>query len=101
MGRKDQFAEGCFMSKKRPENEDDWLLNAEVRTRIVEEKGRWVVSLVFVDTENPRRFLVNEIGNYRTKQLAEIYARSMKQTAEKDPRGTQKVKKRDYDSNNN
>ncbi len=89
------------MSAKRSDSGDDWLLNAEVRTRIVEEKGRWVVSLVFVDTENPKRFLINEIGDYRSKQLAEIYARNMKQTAEKDPRGTQKVKKRDYDSNNN
>ena len=89
------------MSQKRSDNEDDWLVNAEVQTRIEEEKGRWVVSLIFIDTQNPRRFLVNEIGDYRSKQLAEIYARNMKQTAEKDPRGTQKVKKRDYDSNNN
>ena len=89
------------MSQRRKQNEDDWLLDAEVQTQIVEEKGRWVVSLIFVDTKDPKRVLVNEIGDYRSKRLAEIYAQNMKQTAEKDPRGTQKVKKSDYDINHN
>jgi len=89
------------MNQKKREKEDDWLLDAEVRTRIVEEKGRWVVSLVFIDTKDPNRVLVNEIGDYRSQRLAEVYAQNMKLTAEKDPRGTQKVKRNDYDSNNN
>ncbi|PRX57479.1 hypothetical protein [Flagellimonas meridianipacifica] len=87
--------------KNKTDNNDDWLLDAEVQTRVVEEKGRWVVSLVFIDTKDPSRILVNEIADYRSKRLAEIAALNMKQTAEKDPRGTQKVKKDDYDINNN
>lgn len=81
--------------------EDAWLQDAEVQARIEEERGRWVVSLVFIDTKNPSRILVNEIADYRSKRLAEIHARSMQQTAAKDARGTQKVKKNDYDINNN
>ncbi|WP_435624268.1 hypothetical protein [Flagellimonas sp.] len=87
--------------KNKTDDNDDWLLDAEVQTRIVEEKGRWMVSLVFIDTKDPSRILVNEIADYRSKRLAEIAALNMKQTAEKDPRGTQKVKKDDYDINNN
>ena len=87
--------------KNGAKHNDDWLLDAEVQTRIVEEKGRWTVSLVFIDTKNPSRVLVNEIADYRSRRLAEIAALNMKQTAEKDARGTQKVKKDDYDINNN
>ena len=87
--------------KNQTEHNDDWLLDAEVQTRIVEEKGRWMVSLVFIDTNDPSRVLINEIADYRSKRLAEIAALNMKRTAEKDPRGTQKVKKDDYDINNN
>ncbi|MEM6893150.1 MAG: hypothetical protein AAF554_05620 [Bacteroidota bacterium] len=87
---------------KEKEKEDDaWLQDAEVQTRIEKERGRWVVSLVFIDTKNPSRILVNEIVDYRSKNLAEIHARNMQQTAAKDVRGTQKVKKDDYDINNN
>ena len=87
--------------KNQTEHNDDWLLDAEVQTRIVEEKGRWMVSLVFIDTKDPSRVLINEIADYRSKRLAEIAALNMKLTAEKDPRGIQKVKKDDYDINNN
>ncbi len=89
------------MTHKEDKDKDKWLLDAEVQTRIEEVKGRWVVSLVFIDTKDPKRVLINEIGEYRSKRLAEIYAQNMKQTAEKDPRGTQKVNKSDYDINHN
>ncbi|NKI30769.1 hypothetical protein [Croceivirga thetidis] len=82
-------------------DDDAWLQDAEVQTRIEEERGRWVVSLVFIDTNNPSRVLVNEIADYRSRRLAEIHARNMQLTAAKDTRGTQKVKKDDYDINNN
>jgi len=87
--------------KEHKEHTDDWLLDAEVQTRIVEEKGRWTVSLVFIDTKNPSRILVNEIADYRSKHLAEIAALNMKRTAEKDIRGTQRIHKDDYDINHN
>jgi len=86
---------------KRNDPKDAWLLDAEVRTKIEEIKGRWEVSLVFVNTTDPNQLLVRKIGDYRSKQLAEIYALNMQKTAAKDKRGTQKVDKSAYNFNNN
>jgi hypothetical protein len=86
---------------KRNDPKDAWLLDAEVRTKIEEIKGRWEVSLVFVNTKDPNQLLVRRIGDYRSKRLAEIYALNMQKTAAKDKRGTQKVDKSAYNFNNN
>ncbi|MFP2997263.1 hypothetical protein ABN763_15200 [Spongiivirga sp. MCCC 1A20706] len=86
---------------KRNNPDSKWLLDAEVQYRIEEVKGRWEVSLVFIDTHDPKHILIKYINSYRSKRLAEISANAMKQTAEKDKRGTQKVNKDDYNINNN
>jgi len=78
-----------------------WLLDAEVQYKVTPVKGRWEVSLLFINTKNPNQVLIQTIGDYRTERLAEIYGRSMQQTAAKDPRGTQKVDKDAYNINNN
>ena len=88
------------MSKKREEN-DAWLLDAAVETRITKVNGRWEVALVFIDTKDPNHILVRKIGDYQSEKLAKIYAENMKRTAAKDIRGTQKVPKDAYDINNN
>ena len=80
---------------------NDWLLDAEVQYKVTPVKGRWEVSLLFINTKNPNQVLVQTIGHYRSKRLAEIYGRNMQQTAATDPRGTQKVDKDAYDINNN
>jgi len=81
--------------------DDKWLLDAEVQYKVTPVKGRWEVSLIFINTKDPKQILVQTIGDYRTERLAEIYGRSMQQTAAKDPRGTQKVNKDAYDINDN
>tara|TARA_R110000765_G_scaffold13327_1_gene40054 strand:+ start:7051 stop:7308 length:258 start_codon:yes stop_codon:yes gene_type:complete len=78
-----------------------WLLDAEVQYKVTPVKGRWEVSLIFINTKDPNQVLIQTIGDYRSERLAEIYGRSMQQTAAKDPRGTQKVDKDAYDINNN
>jgi len=78
-----------------------WLLDAEVQYKVTPVKGRWEVSLLFINTKDPNQVLIQTIGDYRTERLAEIYGRSMQQTAAKDPRGTQKVDKDAYNINNN
>ena len=80
---------------------NDWLIDAEVQYKITPVKGRWEVSLLFINTKDPNQVLIQTIGDYRSERLAEIYGRSMQQTAAKDPRGTQKVDKDAYDINNN
>ena len=86
---------------KRNNPDDAWLLDSEVQTKIEEINGRWEVSLIFIDTKDPTHILVQKIGDYRSKRLAEIYARNMQNTAAKDARGTQKVNKDAYNSNKN
>ncbi|WP_425235481.1 hypothetical protein [Ulvibacterium sp.] len=85
------------MTNKR----NDWLIDAEVQYKVIPVKGRWEVSLIFINTKDPNQILVQTIGDYRTERLAEIYGRNMQQTAAKDPRGTQRVNKDAYDINNN
>ncbi len=80
---------------------NEWLLDAEVQYKVTPVKGRWEVSLLFINTKNPNQVLIQTIGDYRSERLAEIYGRSMQQTAAKDPRGTQKVDKDAYNINNN
>lgn len=82
-------------------SKNDWLLDAEVQYKVTPVKGRWEVSLIFINTHDPNEVLVQVIGDYRSERLAEIYGRNMQQTAAKDPRGTQKVHKNAYDINNN
>jgi hypothetical protein len=86
---------------KRNRPESKWLLDAEVQYKIDKHKGRWEVSLMFIDTKDPKHLLIKKIGDYRSKKLAEIYAKNMQKTAAKDFRGTQKVNKDDYHINNN
>ncbi len=85
----------------RNKPEDTWLLDAEVKYKIKEINSRWEVSLIFVDTKDPKHLLIKKIGDYRSQRLAEIYATNMMNTAAKDIRGTQKVNKDAYDINNN
>tara|TARA_R110000744_G_scaffold9421_4_gene30160 strand:+ start:13356 stop:13616 length:261 start_codon:yes stop_codon:yes gene_type:complete len=80
---------------------ENWLLDAEVQYTITPIKGRWEVSLIFINTKDPNQFLIQTIGDYRSERLAEICGRSMQQTAAKDPRGTQKVDKNAHDINKN
>lgn len=80
---------------------NNWLLDAEVQYKVTAVKGRWEVSLLFINTKDPKEFLIHTIGDYRSERLAEIYGRSMQQTAAKDPGGTKKVDKNAYHINNN
>lgn len=83
-------------------NDDSkWLLNAEVRYFIDEIKGRWQVSLLFIDTNNPKRFFIKTMGDYHSEKLAIVYAENITKTSAKDARGTQKVKIDAYDINDN
>jgi len=76
-------------------------LDSEVQYKVTPVKGRWEVSLIFINTKDPNQVLIKTIGDYRSERLAEIYGRSMQQTAAKDPRGSQKVDKDAYNINNN
>ncbi|MGB1444823.1 MAG: hypothetical protein ACPG7X_03325 [Flavobacteriaceae bacterium] len=86
---------------KRNNPESAWLLDAEVKTIIKEKRGRWEVCLKFTNTNNPRQFILHSINEYRTEKLAEIAARHIKQTAEKDTRGYPKTNPNEFNNNQN
>ena len=85
----------------RNHSKSAWLLNAEVQTKVEEVCGRWEVYLIFINTLNPKEFLVVPMGDYRTEKLANIYALYMQKTASKDFRGTKKIDKDAYNFNRN
>ncbi len=74
-----------------------WLANSEVRYQIQKVDGQWKVSLIFTDTVNPVRFLIRDIGSYRTEKLAHSSGSIMKTLASRDSRGTQKADEDAYD----
>lgn len=82
-------------------DDDAWLLDSEVQSKVEKVKGQWQVSLVFIDTKDPTHVLIREIASYRSEKLANISAKYMQQTAARDPRGTQKVNRDDYNFNIN
>jgi len=86
---------------KRNDPKEQWLQDAEVRAKVEAHKGRWTVSLIFVNTADPNQILIRQIGAYRSQKLAEIAANNMQKTAERDYRGTQKVASDAYPFNNN
>lgn len=86
---------------KKEEENNKWLMDAEVQYKVTPVKGRWEVSLIFINTKNPTQVLVQTIGDYRSQKLAEINGRYMQQTAAKDSRGSQKIDKDAYNINNN
>ncbi len=88
------------MSKKT-KDPDRWLINAEVRSRVTEVKGRWEVDLIFIDTSDPSHILVRSIADYHSERIALIYAEQMKLAAARDERGTQKVEENAYGINKN
>lgn len=89
------------MNTKKRDTEEAWLKDSAVHVDVFQYKGRWEVSLVFIDTRDPKHILVRRIADYNSERLANIYAEHMRRTAAKDERGTQKVNKDDYHINDN
>ncbi len=82
-------------------SDEKWLLDAEVNYRVEKENGRWLVSLIFIDTKDPTHFILKRISDYKSEKLAEIAAEIMMKSAARDKRGTQKVNRNDFDTNIN
>ncbi|MEO6347415.1 MAG: hypothetical protein ABIO60_05835 [Aquaticitalea sp.] len=89
------------MPTKKTDKEEQWLKDSAVHVDVFQYKGRWEVSLVFIDTKDPKHFLVRKIADYHSEKMANIYADNMRRTAAKDERGTQKVNHDDYHINDN
>jgi hypothetical protein len=70
---------------------DQWLHNTEVRYYILERRGRWYVTMIFIAVENPLRFFCRFIDHYESARKAENYAEIFQRSIRKDARGTLKT----------
>ena len=94
-GRQGQLSDlGCLQ-------EEAWLLDAAVRYHIALRRGRYWVSLVYIDTGNPFRIRIRQIDHYPTLRKAEQYAELLKRGVQRDQRGTLKVNTDAFDICNN
>lgn len=64
-----------------PEKQEQIFEDRYVRTEVVEERGQWVVYVEIGDSENSVKHRIN---SYHKKSLAEIAAKWIKRTAEKE-----------------
>lgn len=74
------------------DGEHAWLNDCVVEYRIHEAKGRWHVSMVFINSEDHNQLLIRPIDDYPTKQKAELFAGIFQRQISRDPRGTPKLK---------
>ena len=89
------------MTALKINKDENWLKDAAVCVDVFQYKGRWEVSLVFIDTKDPKHVLVRKINDYPSERMAAIYADHMRRTVAKDERGTLRVNKDDYHINDN
>lgn len=71
--------------------EEKWLLTAVVLFRIKVRAGQYWVSMVYVDSNDPFRFIVRVIDHYPSRQKAERFASIFQRGIRRDPRGTYKI----------
>lgn len=70
-----------------------WLNDCVVEHRVHEVKGRWHVTMVFINREDPTILLQRAIDDYPTRRKAELFAGVFQRQIRRDPRGTFKLKR--------
>jgi hypothetical protein len=65
-----------------------WLHDSEVKLRILPERGRWVIYLVFIWIEHPLQVLMRRIRSVATEREADLMGKLLVRTARRDGRGT-------------
>ncbi|MEM6783806.1 MAG: hypothetical protein AAF624_08745 [Bacteroidota bacterium] len=83
---------GCPRSLAFMDRDSDWLRDSEVMVDVRPEKGRFVIYLVFVSIHDPSKVLRRRITEARSEREAHLKARLYQRTAQKDPRGTLRVR---------
>lgn len=82
-------------------SENLWLHNTEIRYLIDCKKGRWYLSIIYVDIHNPLRLICHYLDHYDTLKKAETYAKIFQRGIRKDARGTLKLDENAYNICNN
>lgn len=71
--------------------DDKWLMNTEVKYLLVEKKGLWHLTMIYVAVENPFRFICKKIDHYNSEKKAKTFASILQRSIRKDARGTLKT----------
>lgn len=70
---------------------DNWLMNTEVRFHLQKKKGLWHLTMLYIATENPMKFICREIDTYTSEKKAYTFANILMRGIRKDARGTLKT----------
>lgn len=71
--------------------EDGWLMNTEVKYQLLEKRGLWHLTMIYVAIENPLKFICRKIDTYNSEKKAKTYASILQRGIRKDARGTLKT----------
>jgi hypothetical protein len=71
--------------------EDKWLVNTEVLYFIQEKKSLWHLTMIYVATNNPLKFICRKIDAHPSENKAITFAKILQRGIRKDARGTLKT----------
>ena len=71
--------------------EDKWLMNTEVKYHLQEKRSLWYLTMIYVSTNNPLKFICRKIDTYNSEKKAKTFAKILQRGIRKDARGTLKT----------
>lgn len=71
--------------------EDKWLMNTEVQYQLLERKGLWHLTMIYIAIENPLKLICRKIDTYNSEKKAKTFASILQRGIRKDARGTLKT----------
>ncbi len=71
--------------------EDQWLMNTEVQYQLVERKGLWHLTMIYIAIDNPFKLICKKIDTYNSEKKAKTFASILQRGIRKDARGTLKT----------
>ena len=71
--------------------EDKWLMDTEVKYQLLEKRGLWHLTMIYVAIDNPLKFICRKIDVYNSEKKAKTFASILQRGIRKDARGTLKT----------
>ncbi|MBX2877252.1 MAG: hypothetical protein KTR30_34345 [Saprospiraceae bacterium] len=71
--------------------EDKWLMNTEVQYQLLERKGLWHLTMIYIAVDNPFKLICRKIDTYNAEKKAKTFASILQRGIRKDARGTLKT----------
>ena len=81
--------------------DDKWLMNTEVCYWIQEQNSLWHLSMLYISTDNPFKFICKKIDTYNSEKKAITFAKILQRGIGKDARGTLKTNRNAFNFCNN